>query len=221
MLRRIGLTIVFFAIPAVSLAQSVFTTRDLEQGYNLELSAPESINVLGGVDDLSHPILKSGSGFVHIKDWITGRSAVQISAAQDVQLFGVKSGSSVTVTNATDVLVERNVEGRSLASIAAKGNVIIARVIDGQSKVDVQAATLTVAEKIGGRSSLTAKTTGNIMLGGVVEGGATLTLTTPGTITVRRLFGGETVVFYCAPQPPVVDEMKDLPTVRKLDLCPY
>ncbi|HEX9464344.1 MAG TPA: hypothetical protein VGB82_17230 [Alphaproteobacteria bacterium] len=221
MRRIVVLSILLSGISAVSLAQSVFTTRDLDHQYNMEISAPESISILGGVDDQSHPILRSGGGFVHIKDWIGGQSAVQISAAQDVQVFGVKDRSSLTVLSATDAFVERNIEGRSAVSIAAKGNVIIARVIDGQSKVDVQGASLTVAEKIGGRSSLTAKTTGNIILGGVVEGGATLTLTTPGTITIRRLFGSDTVVFYCAPAAPVVDEVKDLPTVRKLDLCPY
>lgn len=221
MLRILVPAIFACMIADMALAQSVFTTRDLEHGYNNEISAPESILVQGGVDDQSHPILKSDAGFVHIKDWISGDSVVQISAAQDVRVLGVKSRSSLAVLSATDMLVERNIEGRSSASIAAKGNVIIARVIDGQSKVDVQAATLTVAEKIGGRSSLTAKTTGNIMLGGVVEGGATLTLTTPATITIGRLFGSDTVVFYCSPKPPVVDEQRDLPAVRKLDLCPY
>jgi hypothetical protein len=199
----------------------VTTPGDLEHGFNQEISGPNSIGVLGGVYDQSRPILNSGTGFVHIKEWISGQSAVQISAAQDVQVYGVKDRSTLTVLAATDVYIERNVEGRSAAAINAKGNVIIARVIDGQSKVDVQGATLTVAEKVGGRSSLTAKTSGNIILGGQVEGGATVTLSTPGTISIRRLFGSDTVIFYCSPRPPVVDEVRDLPQIRKLDGCQY
>jgi hypothetical protein len=219
-LRTSVLAILVLATPDASLAQSVFTTRDLDNQYNLEITAPESINIQGRVDQQSHPVVGSGTGFVHIRDWIEGQSTVQISAARDVQIFGLKDRSALTIATATDVFVDRNIEGRSSAAIHAKGNVIIGRVIDGQSKVDVESATLTVAEKIGGRSSLTAKTTGNIILG-LVEGGATLTLTTPGTITIRRLFGSDTVVFYCAPAKPVVDEERDLPNLRKLDLCQY
>ncbi len=218
--RIVIIAMLVAAIPRASLAQQVFTTGDLEHGFSQELSMPNSIGVIGDIDDQSRPTLRSGNGFVHVTDWIEGQSAVQISAGQDVQVFGIKDRSTLTISNATDVFIDRNIEGHSSASIVAKGNVIVARVIDGQSTVDVQAASLTVAEKVGGRSSLAAKTTGNIILG-LVESGATLTLTTPGTITIRRLFGSDTVVFYCAPKPPAVDEAKDMPSIRKLDLCPY
>src|SRR5258708_17124922 len=103
----------------------------------MEISAPESISILGGVDDQSHPILRSGGGFVHIKDWIGGQSAVQNSPPPDGQVFGVKDRSSLTVLSATDAFVERNIEGRSAGSIAAQGNAITARVSDAHSKGDV------------------------------------------------------------------------------------
>ena len=132
-----NLLITFSMIVLVStyaLGQNSCDYGTLDNGANVTLACPGSIQLNGKIDGKSQATLISQTGNIYITEKIDGKSVVTLEARGQVTIGWVIDGNStVTIKSKGDIEIKDKIDGGSICDFNTDGDIVIIGKVDNDA----------------------------------------------------------------------------------------